>query len=317
MDSKAGGAVLKTASRFAVAAACGTAVIYLGRKWYLLRTQKPEDREAVAEKKTKDGKKVPAVDGEFFRQLLHLLKICFPSFFSKETLLLVLHTSALFTRTFLSIYVAQLDGYTVKSIVERDLKRFVSNLVKLMVVALPATFINSLIRFFESKLALAFRTRLVNHAYKLYFSDEVYFKVGNLDNRLVNADHSMTEDLKNFSEAIAHIHSHISKPLLDCFMMSVAFLRIANKTGSNAGGRPVMMAVSVTAMTGLILKLVSPHFGKLVAEEAQRYGYLRYIHSRIIANAEEIAFYQGHEVRRPSLPNVCFMLEGLYMENCD
>ena len=301
MDSKTGGAALRSASRYALAAACGTAVLYIGRRWYLLRTQKPEDKEASPEKKTKHDKKVPAVDKEFFRQLLHLLKICFPSVFSKETLLLVLHTSALFTRTFLSIYVAQLDGYTVKSIVERDLKRFVGNLVKLMMVALPATFINSLIRFLESKLALAFRTRLVNHAYKLYFSDEVYFKVGNLDNRLVNADHSMTEDLKNFSEAIAHIHSHISKPLLDCFMMAGAFLRIANQTGSNTGSQPVLMAISVTFTTGLILKLVSPHFGKLVSEEAQRYGYLRYIHSRIIANAEEIAFYQGHEVRRPSL----------------
>lgn len=60
-----------------------------------------------------------------------LLKIVFPQLISKESLMLLLHTSFLIGRTFLSILVAKLDGVIVKTLVGRDGKgifRFYSNL---------------------------------------------------------------------------------------------------------------------------------------------------------------------------------------------
>lgn len=126
---------------------------------------------------------------KFLQQLQQLVGIMVPRLMSREIGLLTVHTLCLISRTFLSIYVAAMEGAIVKFIVRRDVKNFVWMLMKWFGIAIPATFVNSMIRYLEQRLALAFRTRLVNHSYKLYFKNQTYYRVSNLDGRIENADH--------------------------------------------------------------------------------------------------------------------------------
>lgn len=241
------------------------------------------------------AKRIPIINPAFLFQLYRLGKLMVPGICTAEAGLLFIHTLALATRTFLSIYVASMEGQIVKYIVRQDVTQFALMLLKWLGVAVPATFINSVIRYLENKIALAFRTRLVNYTYGQYFKNHTYYRVANLDGRIENADHRLTDDITAFTSSVAHLYSHITKPLLDCLLIVMALARTNRKMGSSGLPGPLLATV-VIMLTGQILRAVSPKFGLLVAEEANRKGYLRYIHSRIITNAEEIAFYGGEKV---------------------
>lgn len=82
---------------------------------------------------------------EFFKNLFRLLRICIPGWKSKELRLLISHSIFLVVRTLISLKVAAMDGALVSSLVRGKGKDFLIGIVWWMIIAIPATFTNSMV----------------------------------------------------------------------------------------------------------------------------------------------------------------------------
>ncbi|KAJ3094476.1 hypothetical protein HDU97_008026 [Phlyctochytrium planicorne] len=235
-----------------------------------------------------------AVDAKFFKQLRYILAIAVPKWRHKTTFILGLHTGFLILRTYLSVVVARLDGMLVRDLIAADPNSFVRSLGYWFLIAIPATYTNSMIKYLQSKLAINVRTELTDYVHKLYTENRTYYKAVNLDNRIDGADQLITTDINRFCTALASLYSNVGKPLLDLVIFNYQLARSIGFTGT--------LGLFVNYMiTASLMRAVTPAFGKLAAQEAKLEGDFRTAHSRLITNAEEIAFYHGGDLEKSIL----------------
>ncbi|KAK5712695.1 ATP-binding cassette long-chain fatty acid transporter pxa2 [Elasticomyces elasticus] len=247
------------------------------------------------------GRKKVELNREFFRNLGKLLRICIPGWKSKEMRLLVSHSVFLVLRTLISLYVAELDGRLVSSLVRGKGKAFLKGLVWWMIVAVPATFTNSMLSYHQTTLSLAYRTRLTHHIHKKYLNNMTFYMLSALDDRIKNADQLITVDVSKFSNSLAELYSNLAKPVLDLVIYNWSLSR-------SVGGEGLFAMSLLVQLSASIMRALTPPFGKYVADEARLEGEFRFQHSRLIDYSEEIALYAGHEAEKDTLDKGYFTL---------
>ncbi|KIX07407.1 uncharacterized protein Z518_02060 [Rhinocladiella mackenziei CBS 650.93] len=253
----------------------------------------------------------PGLNLAFLHQFLSLLNIMIPRFRSKETALLLSHGVFLILRTYLSLVVARLDGAIVRDLVAGQGKSFLIGILRWLFVGTSASYTNAMIKFLQSKISIAFRTRLTRYIHDLYLNSNLnYYKLTNLDGGVgPGADQFITQDLTLFCTAAASLYSSLGKPLVDIFVFNYQLYR-------SLGPLALTGLVSNYFATATLLRRLSPPFGKLKAVEGKKEGEFRALHARLIANAEEVAFYGGADVEKvyldKSFKELRSWMEGIY-----
>ena len=238
---------------------------------------------------------------EFFKNLLRLLRIVVPGWKSKELRLLISHSFFLVLRTLISLHVADLDGKLVSSLVRGKGSEFFVGIVWWMMVAIPATFTNSMLSYHQCKLALQYRTRLTQHIHNQYLDQMSFYSLTALDDRIKNADQLITVDVARFSNSLAELYSNLAKPILDMVVYNYSLSK-------SVGGEGLFMMSLLVQVSANVMRALTPPFGKYVAEEAKLEGEFRFQHSRLIENSEEIALYNGHNTEKDDLDRGYFTL---------
>ncbi|XP_029385116.1 ATP-binding cassette sub-family D member 3a isoform X5 [Echeneis naucrates] len=228
-----------------------------------------------------------AVDKIFFLRIMRILRIMVPRVFCMETAYLALIAAMLVARTYCDIWMIQ-NGTMIESAIigrsTKDFKIFLFSFIKFMpVIAL----VNNFLKLGLNELKLRFRERLTKKLYDRYLQGFTYYKMGNLDNRIANADQLLTQDVEKFCNSVVDLYSNLSKPLLD---IALYIFKLTSAIG--AQGPAIMMAYLL--ISGLFLTRLRRPIGKMTVTEQRYEGEYRYVNSRLITNSEEIAFYNGN-----------------------
>eukprot|EP00850_Spirogloea_muscicola_P018656 SM000173S03025 [mRNA] locus=s173:214507:219530:+ [translate_table: standard] len=300
----------------ALAVVSGGVVFVGGMQWRLKRVRR-EQRVllGVVAQSTRagaDGQKKErkvAVDRLFASRLASILRVCVPSFLSREAFYVFLQSGLLVCRTLLTgkssthhrihdkVWVsaaaknlvharadriAALEGVAGQSVVSKDWPVFADMLWNFAGTAVPAAFVNSGLKYMQSLISLGFRQRLTEHIHSRYLANRVYYVASTLGG-LSNADQRITEDVDRFATSVSELFSYTFKPVLDIIL----FTRSLSQT---IGYKGQFMLYGYFLLCSAFLRAISPPLALMTAQEAALSGNFRNAHQRLVAHAEEVAF---------------------------
>jgi len=128
-----------------------------------------------------------------------------------------------------------------------------------------------------------------------------FYALAALDDRIKNADQLITVDVSKFSNSLAELYSNLAKPVLDMVVYNWSLSRAV-------GGEGLFAMSLIVQLSANVMRVLTPPFGKYVADEARLEGEFRFQHSRLIDYSEEVALYYGHEAEKDTLDKGYFTL---------
>lgn len=160
----------------------------------------------------------------------------------------------------MSIWLADVNGRIVKSIVERNWNLFVKRIFQLALFSIPSSAVNSGMDYFAKLLSVAFRERITDYFHEQYLHNMFYYKICNLDSRISNPDQRLTQDAEKWAQSLSGLYLNITKPILDIIMFS-------RKLAELVGWEGPALVVGWYFISGVIIRFISPSFGQLTATE--------------------------------------------------
>ena len=244
----------------------------------------------------KDGDHV--FSSKFLNQLVIIWQILIPKVNDKNSVLLITQFFFLILRTWLSLLIAKLDGQIVKDIIGGKFRKFLRDLIYWFLMAVPASYTNSAIKYLVRKLSINFRSNLMRYVHDMYLDPRmVYYKVSFNDQAIKDIDNFITTDINRFCNSICSLFSNIGKPMIDLVFFSV-YLR------DNLGTAGIAGIFANYFLTAYILKRNTPPFGKLTKEKSALEGEYYNDHLNLITNSEEIAFYNGTNLEKIKINDI-------------
>lgn len=283
-------------SRIAIASSA-TALTYWA--YLLLKKQKStggssSQRVMFLDRKKSDRKNKKRID---FNETLRQLKIILGSIMGFQDVALACGVSmGLILRTLLDLWNIQISTKVESAIITANPNQLKYTLLSFAITMPTLAFVNNIIKFFTDKLSLRIRYNLSRSLYAKYMNNLTFYHLSQ-SGEFQNVDQLLTADVDKFATSIVEVYNNLSKPVLDIVLL------VHRMTTGYTGVQTPAVMIGWLAIVGTILTQARKPLAGYIIRETQSEGQLRFVHSRLIQNSEEVAFFKGNNKERSTLMN--------------
>mmetsp|Transcript_5767 Transcript_5767/g.21807 ORF Transcript_5767/g.21807 Transcript_5767/m.21807 type:complete len:1437 (-) Transcript_5767:153-4463(-) len=248
-------------------------------------------------------KRIPkaGINLAFIRRFIRLLKLSARNSYPK----LLLTSAALIFISFIFQFIRPIssifDGWAFAAVTKHNLSWFIIGQSLYFLSSLYLAVGSSVSFFIYGLLGIKMRRNITTHIHKRYFSNLLYHKLIQLDNRVDNADSRITREVDQFTNGFGsdapNEENGTGIPILTGYFLDnlVGFFVIFARTWMVSGFVGVVSSFLFFILIVLVqiplVSMVSTSTFKLNARE----GDFRFALIRLREYGEQIAFYQGSE----------------------
>eukprot|EP00897_Mesotaenium_endlicherianum_P010717 jgi/Mesen1/9674/ME000674S09277 len=172
-------------------------------------------------------------------------------------------------RTAVSNRLAKVQGFLFRAAFLKRVPLFARLIVENLALCLAQSLILSSTNFVRGALSLQWRSILTERIHHDYFQNMVYYKLSHVDGRVSSPEQRIASDVPRFCAELADL---LQENIVSVFDALFYTYRLCTYTD-------IKYALGVL----------------LMAEEQQKEGEYRNLHTRLRTHSESIAFYRGHD----------------------
>lgn len=248
---------------------------------YVKQQQNKQSRRDIPRSDAaKPGDRKRGGGGKALKQLLPvLLRVA-----GRKVIVLILLAMA---RTALSNRLARLQGYLFRAAFLQRVPLFMRNLVENVALCAVAAGIESTMKSCIAYMELQWRRLLTNQLQSRYFGDMTYYQLSFVDRRVDVPEQRLCEDIPKLCGGLSELTQELIVAIVDAAFYGYQLQRYSG-TNKYTGA-----IVGYVLGVGTFMTVAAPNFGKLFKRQQQLEGSYRQLHTRLRANAEAVAFYDG------------------------
>lgn len=223
--------------------------------------------------------------------LRHMQKLALPTIWTREGCGSMVFIVLFAVKAFANVMKSEADGRVIETMVavsrgKRPQMELARGIARFSTAVIVSSGVSSAIEHLRFWLIASYRERLTTHFHTKFFDRLTFYYGSQLDDRLEAADTVIPVYCHEFAEHFAELPYYFVMPFFEALTALVVVVR-------RLGVKPAGYLIGTVTLSLLVLRALTPPFGKIHSLLLNREEAFRKTHTDVHANVEQVAFLSG------------------------